>query len=111
MEATQDGAYEQDSATGNESVTVSVPGIGLKKLSMNTTQIQEKANAARAIYELATSLGSRFSSYSEVSNIEKKFVVFLFTYFYIIPHAFIQSYVGVCECFLTVGALQVLGRS
>lgn len=65
--ATRDGAFEHDAKTGTESVTVSVPGMGLKKLTMNTSQMQEKSQAAGAVYELASALGSSFWVYAEVN--------------------------------------------
>jgi len=68
LAATQVGSCEQDPDKGTESVTVSVPGIGLKKLTMNTSQMQEIAQAARATYEFANALGSSFAVHAEVSE-------------------------------------------
>lgn len=46
-------------------MTVAIPGRGLTKLTINTTKIQEKAHAARAVYEHAVALGSCFGQYSK----------------------------------------------
>jgi hypothetical protein len=50
---------------GTESMTVAVPGRGLTKVSINTTQIQEKTQAIRAIYEHAQSLAAAFGPYCQ----------------------------------------------
>jgi len=55
---------QHDSVTGTEHLTVSLPGIGVKRLTLHTTQIQNKALACRAIYEHAASMGPSFAPYS-----------------------------------------------
>ena len=70
MEATRREMFELDDSKGTESVTVAVPGMGLKKLTLNTTRMQEKAQAARAVYELASAIGSDFWIHTEVNDIE-----------------------------------------
>jgi len=51
-----------------ESITVTLPGIaGVRKLTLNTAQVQEKTQAARSVYEIATAMGSSFGPYAEVS--------------------------------------------
>lgn len=54
---------------GTECMTVSLPGKGITKIIVNTTNIIEKAQAARAIYEHAAALGPAFGPYAEVSQI------------------------------------------
>jgi len=56
-------ANEEDQ--GTESMTVAVPGRGFTKVTINTTKIQEKAQAARALYEHAKAMGATFGSYIE----------------------------------------------
>jgi hypothetical protein len=56
---------DNENDNGTESMTVAVPGRGLTKVSINTTQIQEKAQAIRAIYEHAQSLGAAFGPYCQ----------------------------------------------
>jgi hypothetical protein len=46
-------------------MTVAIPGRGLTKVTINTTKIQEKAQAARAVYEHAAALGASFGPYSK----------------------------------------------
>jgi hypothetical protein len=46
-------------------MTVAVPGRGLTKVTINTTKIQEKAQAARGIYEHAVALGAEFAPYAK----------------------------------------------
>jgi len=55
-----------DEDTGMESVMVAVPGKGLQKVTINTSKIQEKAIAARGIYEHAAALGASFGPYCKV---------------------------------------------
>lgn len=55
---------EFDEDTGMETITMALPGLGVKKLVINTIQIQEKAQAARAVHEYARSLGSAFGPYA-----------------------------------------------
>ena len=52
---------------GTESMTVVIPGRGLTKVTINTTKIQEKAQAIRAVYEHAAALGSHFAPFSKQS--------------------------------------------
>jgi hypothetical protein len=47
---------EIDEDEGTESMTVAVPGRGFTKVTINTTKIQEKAQATRAVYEHAVFL-------------------------------------------------------
>jgi hypothetical protein len=51
--------------TGMHSITLNLPGMGIKKLVLNTTQMQEKSQAARAVYEHAHSLGASFGPYTK----------------------------------------------
>lgn len=65
MEVTKLEELEMDEDAGTESMTVAVPGRGLTKVTINTTKIQEKAQAARGIYEHAVALGAEFGPYSK----------------------------------------------
>jgi hypothetical protein len=49
LEATKLEELEMDEDAGTESMTVAVPGRGLTKVTINTTKIQEKAQAARGV--------------------------------------------------------------
>lgn len=61
-----DGVEDEADTEDLSSVTVSLPGImGTRKVSLNTTQIQEKAQAARSIYEIANAMGAAFGPYAE----------------------------------------------
>jgi hypothetical protein len=51
---------------GTESMTVAIPGRGWTKVTINTSKIQEKAQAARAIFDLASALGANFGPYVEI---------------------------------------------
>ena len=64
LEATKRDGAEIDEERGTESITVALPGVGLKKLILNTTQMQEKAQACRAIYAHAQALGECFGQFS-----------------------------------------------
>jgi hypothetical protein len=44
-------------------MTVAIPGVGLTQVTLHTTKFQEKAQAARAIYEQAVALQSTFGPY------------------------------------------------
>ncbi len=57
----KDGDYDEED--GLQSITVSLPGMGAKKLTLNTSQIQEKILAARAVYEHANAMGADFEPY------------------------------------------------
>lgn len=63
---------EQDSSSvddGEEGYSVSIPGVGMKKVKINTTQLEEKSLAARALYEHAKALGKDFGiQYIEVRS-------------------------------------------
>jgi hypothetical protein len=59
------GQTEFDEDTGTESMTVNLPGMGIKKLTLNTTQIQEKAQAIRAIYEHANAMRTSFAPFTK----------------------------------------------
>jgi hypothetical protein len=48
-----------------ESMTVAVPGKGFTKVTINTSKIQEKAQATRAVYEHAKAMGAAFSPYAQ----------------------------------------------
>ena len=60
-------AQPQGGDMGEGSMTVPVPGRGLMKVTINTSQIQEKAQAARAVYELAKSMGAGFGPWAQQS--------------------------------------------
>jgi hypothetical protein len=63
LEATKRGDLEMDEDQGTESMTVALPGKGLTKVTINVTKMQEKSQAARAIYEHADALGAAFVPY------------------------------------------------
>ena len=63
LEATKRNGLEIDEELGTESMTVAVPGKGIQKFTINTSKIQEKAQAARAIYEHACALSGDFGPY------------------------------------------------
>ena len=65
MDATKRNGLEFDEDLGTESMTVAVPGKGMQKFTVNTSKIQEKAQAARAVFEHASALGSNFGPYVE----------------------------------------------
>ena len=65
LDATKRQGVEWDEDLGTESMTMAVPGKGLTKITVNTTQIQEKAQAVRAIYEHAAALGASFGPYAK----------------------------------------------
>lgn len=48
-------------------MTVALPGQGYTKVTLNTSRMQEKALAIRAIYEHAAALGANFGPYVKVS--------------------------------------------
>jgi len=50
-----------------DSFTVAVPGKGFTKVTINTSKIQEKSQAIRAVYEHAKALGALFGPYVQVS--------------------------------------------
>lgn len=63
LDATRRGDRNVDPDEGTESMTVALPGRGLTKVTINTTKMQEKALAARAVYEHAQALGAAFGPY------------------------------------------------
>lgn len=52
---------------GTQSMTVALPGRGYTKVTLNTSNMQEKTLAIRAIYEHAAALGANFGPYVKVS--------------------------------------------
>ena len=64
LEATKQDGAEFDEERGTESVTFALPGVGLRKLILNTTQMQEKSQACRAIYAHASALGAAFGPFA-----------------------------------------------
>ena len=60
--AGQESQFDED--TGMETITLALPGMGVKKLVLNTAQMQEKAQAARAVYEHANSMGAAFGPFA-----------------------------------------------
>lgn len=61
---------DDDNDEGEDSIdahTVSIPGVGSKKVKINTTQLEGKAQAARALYEHARALGKDFGQFVEAS--------------------------------------------
>ena len=67
LENTKRDNFEVNDVDGSQSMTVAIPGRGFTKVSINTTKIQEKSQALRAIYELAAALGGHFGPYAEDS--------------------------------------------
>ena len=65
LDATKRNGLVVDEDTGLESMTVALPGKGMQRFTVNTSKIQEKAQAARAVYEHASALGSTFGPYVE----------------------------------------------
>jgi len=59
-----DNDYGED---GIDAHTVSIPGVGSKKIKINTTQLEEKSQAARALFEHARALGKEFEPFVEAS--------------------------------------------
>lgn len=55
---------ELDEDNGIETITISLPGLGVKKMTLNTTQMQEKSQAARSIYEHANCMGANFGPFA-----------------------------------------------
>ena len=50
-----------------DSMTVTVPGRGLVKVTINTIAMEEKAQAARAVYELSRAMGASFGEWLQPS--------------------------------------------
>ncbi|GMH82166.1 hypothetical protein TrVE_jg13002 [Triparma verrucosa] len=63
-----DGQVDEDFESGTQSMTMKIPGVGLKKITLNTNVVQEKAQASRALYEHAAALGSNFAPFSKVCS-------------------------------------------
>jgi len=57
----------EEDDNGIEGYCVSIPGMGAKKVKINTTQLEEKAQSARAIYEHARALEKEFGPFVEAS--------------------------------------------
>lgn len=64
LEATKREGAEIDEEKGTEAVTFALPGVGLRKLILNTSQMQEKSSACRAIYAHASALGGAFGPFA-----------------------------------------------
>ena len=64
LEATKREGAEIDEEKGTESVTFALPGVGIRKLILNTSQMQEKSSACRAIYAHASALGGAFGPFA-----------------------------------------------
>lgn len=56
---------ECDEDNGTRTVTVALPGMGVKKVVINSIRMQEKCQAARAIHEHARSMGLAFGPYTD----------------------------------------------
>ncbi len=52
---------------GTQSMTVALPGRGYTTVTLNTSSMQEKTLAIRALYEHAAALGANFGPYVKVS--------------------------------------------
>ncbi|GMH49699.1 hypothetical protein TL16_g00584 [Triparma laevis f. inornata] len=63
-----DGDVQEDFEGGTQSMTMKIPGVGLKKITLNTNVVQEKAQASRALYEHAAALGSKFAPFAKVCS-------------------------------------------
>ena len=59
------GKTEFDEDTGTESMTVNLPGMVIKKVTLNTTHVQEKAQDIRAIYEHANAMRESFAPFTK----------------------------------------------
>lgn len=66
LNATKRGDLATDN-DGNDTMTLSIPGKGLTKVSINTVKIEEKSQACRAIYEHAAALGASFGPHAETT--------------------------------------------
>jgi hypothetical protein len=63
----QASGLEYDEDAGTENMTVTIPGRGLSKITINTSKIQEKAQATRAICQHALALGAAFGPYAKTT--------------------------------------------
>ena len=66
LKASRMGETQRDLLMGTESVTMELPGQGIKKLTINTSVMEEKSEAARAIYEHASALGADFGPFAKI---------------------------------------------
>lgn len=89
-------------ADDGQAVTVAVPGQGLTKVTLNTTNIQEKALAARAVYEHAVALQANFAPYSK-ECLEAFLPLVAFKYSSDIRGTASQTLAAVFECCCTAG--------
>ena len=60
------GDVTSDFESGTQSMTMKIPGVGVKTVTLNTDVIQEKSQASRALYEHAAALGEAFAPYAKV---------------------------------------------
>ena len=68
QEGDADGLDQTRRREWNEdTVTVSVPGRGLTKFTLHTSQIEEKAQAIRGLYEILVALPSAWSPYLDAT--------------------------------------------
>eukprot|EP00554_Chaetoceros_debilis_P008282 CAMPEP_0194100128 /NCGR_PEP_ID=MMETSP0150-20130528/1111_1 /TAXON_ID=122233 /ORGANISM="Chaetoceros debilis, Strain MM31A-1" /LENGTH=1242 /DNA_ID=CAMNT_0038786455 /DNA_START=30 /DNA_END=3758 /DNA_ORIENTATION=- len=63
-ESTVCNQSEFDEDAGTETMTFSVPGMGIKKLVLNTTQIHEKVETSKSLSVLAMAMGASFGPYT-----------------------------------------------
>ncbi|KAL3785690.1 hypothetical protein HJC23_008723 [Cyclotella cryptica] len=59
---TEDEQSDRSLDEESEGYSICIPGVGTKKVKINTTQLEEKSLAARALYEHARALGKDFDS-------------------------------------------------
>mmetsp|Transcript_8011 Transcript_8011/g.18079 ORF Transcript_8011/g.18079 Transcript_8011/m.18079 type:complete len:1133 (-) Transcript_8011:122-3520(-) len=67
VSVTDDETAGNDNTNDEGGYSVSIPGMGAKKVKINTTQLEEKAQSARALYEHARALGKDFVPFVEAS--------------------------------------------
>eukprot|EP00980_Cylindrotheca_fusiformis_P001646 scaffold374_cov124-Cylindrotheca_fusiformis.AAC.5 len=80
-----------------ESMTVAVPGKGFTKVTINTSKIQEKAQATRAVYEHAKAMGAAFSPYVK-SCLDVFLPLVVFQYSADVRSTAAQTLAAVFEC-------------
>lgn len=78
-------------------MTVAVPGRGFTKVTINTTQIQEQAQAARALYEHAKALGALYAPYT-AQSLEALLALVSFPYSSDVRSTCAQTLAAVLEC-------------